>query len=87
MSETEAAHRKMEAELTQSREAMIRHEGEMAVVERARQDTIARIREKLSLNPDQLSEITGITDAIADADEANGAIPDRGELEALEIAR
>ena len=84
LSETEAAHRKMEAELTQSREAMIRHEGEMAVVERARQDTIARIREKLSLNPDQLSEITGITDTNTDADEANTAIPDRGELEALE---
>ena len=82
LSETEATHRKLEAELIQSREAMIRQEGEMAVVERALQDTIARIREKLSINPDQLSDITGITDTHADEDHAT--VPNRSELEALE---
>jgi len=80
LAEAEAAHRKMEAELIQAREAMIRQEGEMAVVERALADTIERIREKLSLTPDQLPEITGITDP----DDAEAAGPDRSELAALE---
>ena len=80
LAEAEAAHRKMEAELIQAREAMIRQEGEMAVVERALADTIERIREKLSLTPDQLPEITGITDP----DDTEAAGPDRSELAALE---
>ena len=90
LSETETAHRKMEAELIQSREAMIRQEGEMAIVERALHDTIERIREKLNITPDKLFEITGIADPKDTEDDDSAAAPDRpdrpdrNELAALE---
>ena len=88
LSETETAHRKMEAELTQSREAMIRQEGEMAIVERALHDTIERIREKLNITPDKLFEITGIADPKDTEDDDSAPDrpdrPDRNELAALE---
>ena len=90
LSETETAHRKMEAELIQSREAMIRQEGEMAIVERALHDTIERIREKLNITPDKLFEITGIADPKDTEDDDSVAAPDRpdrpdrNELAALE---
>lgn len=88
LSETETAHRKMEAELIQSREAMIRQEGEMAIVERALHDTIERIREKLNITPDKLFEITGIADPKDTEDDDSAPDrpdrPDRNELAALE---
>jgi chromosome segregation protein len=85
LSETETAHRKMEAELIQSREAMIRQEGEMAIVERALHDTIERIREKLNITPDKLFEITGIADPKdTEDDDSAPDRPDRNELAALE---
>jgi chromosome segregation protein len=74
----------MEAELIQSREAMIRQEGEMAVVERALHDTTERIREKLNMTPDKLSEITGIADPKDTDDDDSAAATNRNELAALE---
>ncbi|MGB1963232.1 MAG: chromosome segregation protein SMC [Candidatus Puniceispirillales bacterium] len=71
-----AEHRKREAELAQARETMIRKEGELAVIQRAFEETINRIKEKLDTTPDQLVDITGNADP--------DTIPDQSQLSMLE---
>jgi chromosome segregation protein len=71
-----ANHRISEAGLAQARETMIRKEGELAVVRKAIEETVNRIREKLDTTPDQLADITGNSDP--------DTIPDHSQINMLE---
>jgi chromosome segregation protein len=71
-----ANHRTSEAGLAQAREKMIRKEGELAVVQKAIEETVNRIREKLDTTPDKLADITGNSDP--------DTIPDHSQINMLE---